>query len=86
MERERVLQNSNPYFMTLLLEFDGDYGSYLRMDYTINCDSAEHKFYQAYALLLCCCAIFPHWGALDVLLLASPIEEPNRSRSEAAEL
>ena len=40
--------------MTLLLEFDGDYGSYLRMDYSINCDSAEHKFYQAYALLLCC--------------------------------
>ena len=27
------------------------------MDYSINCDSAEHKFYQAYALG--CCLVFP---------------------------
>jgi len=43
--------------LTLLPEFDGDYGSYLKMDYSINCDSAEHKFYQMYALG--CCLVFP---------------------------
>jgi len=29
--------------------FDGDYGSFLKVDYSINCDSDEHKFYEAYA-------------------------------------
>ena len=49
--------NSNSSLLPILPEFDGDYGSYLKMDYSINCDSAEHKFYQMYALG--CCLVFP---------------------------
>jgi hypothetical protein len=30
-------------------EFDQGFGSYLKVDYSINCDSAEHTFYEAYA-------------------------------------
>ncbi|GMI00164.1 hypothetical protein TrLO_g11697 [Triparma laevis f. longispina] len=33
-------------------EFDSNYGGYLKMDYSINCDSAEHKFYSMCAWLL----------------------------------
>ncbi|GMH69242.1 hypothetical protein TrST_g1107 [Triparma strigata] len=38
-------------------DFDGDYGSYLKVDYSIDCDSAEHKKYVTYACA--CCAVFP---------------------------
>ncbi|GMH50627.1 hypothetical protein TL16_g00828 [Triparma laevis f. inornata] len=30
---------------------DGSYGSYLKVDYSINCASDEHKFYEAYAVI-----------------------------------
>ena len=32
--------------------FDGDYGSFLKVDYSIDCDSEGHKFYEAYAGLM----------------------------------
>ncbi|GMH92878.1 hypothetical protein TL16_g12477 [Triparma laevis f. inornata] len=32
--------------------FDGDYGSYLKADFSINCNSDEHKAYQTYAALM----------------------------------
>lgn len=38
-------------------DFDGDYGSYLKVDYSIDYDSAEHGKYVTYACV--CCAVFP---------------------------
>ncbi|GMH98757.1 hypothetical protein TrVE_jg2081 [Triparma verrucosa] len=32
--------------------FDGDYGSYLKADFSINCNSDEHKAFQTYAALM----------------------------------
>jgi hypothetical protein len=32
--------------------FDGDYGSFLKVDLSINCDSRQHAFYVAYAVLM----------------------------------
>ena len=30
--------------------FDSGYGSYLKVDYSINCASEEHSFYETYAI------------------------------------
>ena len=32
-------------------DFDGDYGSYLKVDLSIDCNSAEHKLFSMYAIL-----------------------------------
>ena len=37
--------------------FDGDYGRYLKADLSINCDSPEHKFYEAFATV--CIIVYP---------------------------
>ncbi|GMH95180.1 hypothetical protein TL16_g13095 [Triparma laevis f. inornata] len=38
-------------------EFDGGYGSYLKVDYSINCDGTEHKVFNIYALV--CIVVYP---------------------------
>lgn len=38
-------------------DFDGGYGSYLKVDYSINCDGTEHKVFNIYALA--CIAVYP---------------------------
>ncbi|GMI09257.1 hypothetical protein TrLO_g2039 [Triparma laevis f. longispina] len=43
---------STKLFSTLACRIsDGSYGSYLKVDYSINCASDEHKFYEAYAVI-----------------------------------
>ncbi|GMH72179.1 hypothetical protein TL16_g05850 [Triparma laevis f. inornata] len=39
-------------------DFDGDYGSYLKVDYSIDCDLDDHKWYIMYAGG-CCMVLFP---------------------------
>ncbi|GMH79018.1 hypothetical protein TrST_g1172 [Triparma strigata] len=38
-------------------DFDGSYGSFLKVDYSIDCASAEHKMYELYAQV--CVIIYP---------------------------
>ena len=38
-------------------DFDGNYGSYLKADYSIDCNSTEHKFFSAYAII--CIIVYP---------------------------
>jgi hypothetical protein len=38
-------------------EFDGGYGSYLKVDYSIDCDGTEHKIFNIYALA--CIIVYP---------------------------
>ena len=37
--------------------FDGAYGSYLKVDYSIDCDGTEHKLFSIYALA--CIVVYP---------------------------
>ena len=49
---------STKIFLTFsCTSFDGNYGRYLKSDYSIDCDSDEHKVYELYAYF--CSAIFP---------------------------
>ncbi|GMH98401.1 hypothetical protein TrVE_jg8801 [Triparma verrucosa] len=38
-------------------DFDGGYGSYLKVDYSIDCDGTEHKVFNIYALV--CIVVYP---------------------------
>ena len=38
-------------------EFDGDYGSFLKVDYSIDCEGTEHRVFSIYALA--CIAVYP---------------------------
>ena len=33
-------------------KFDSDYGNYLKVDFSLNCDSSDHKFFKVYAGLM----------------------------------
>ena len=64
--------------------FDEGYGSYLKVDYSIDCDGAEHKLFQIYALA--CVAIFPMGIPLMYWMLLRRVKEVRECKLRSNEL